>query len=62
MIPVDAKWKTTIFDALLLIASVQNTFTQAYYAAFGLPENYILQTIDFAVEGLFVLDIIFHLL
>jgi len=62
VIPVDAKWKTTIFDALLLIASVQNTFTQAYYAAFGLPKNYILQTIDFAVEGLFVLDIIFHLL
>ena len=51
-------WKS-IFDVILLFASVMNTFGQAYYAAFGLPTAELEIILDQAIEFLFWLDFFF---
>jgi hypothetical protein len=48
-----------MFDILVLFASFQNCFFQAFYAAFGLPTNEFEVTLDLAVEFLFLLDFVF---
>ena len=58
VIPVDSTWKG-IFDLILLFASLQNTFMQAYYSAFGLPEGDLEIVMDQAIEFAFWLDFIF---
>lgn len=58
MIRIDSKWKSR-FDTLMLIASCYNTFSQAYYAAFGNPENIYQIIADYMIEVLFILDFIF---
>lgn len=55
---MDCTWKN-MFDVLMLFASCQSTFTQAYYAAFGTTLNDWQNTIDYFVELLFIFDFIF---
>lgn len=44
----------------MLCASCENTFSQAYQAAFGMYQNKIIVYIEvFVIEGLFLLDLIF---
>ena len=38
IISLDSDWKS-YFDLLMLFASVYNSFTQAYYSAFGEPNE-----------------------
>lgn len=64
----DSDWKT-IFDIVMLFASVYSTFSQAYYAAFGPAEKVYLtrspgeiafiKFMDETVEISFYLDFIF---
>lgn len=51
-----------MFDLLLTIVSVINVFSNAYYAAFGLPDTKTSDDIalDASIEMLFVLDMIFN--
>jgi hypothetical protein len=50
-----------MFDLLLTIVSVINVFSNAYYAAFGLPATKISDIVlDISIEMLFVLDMIFN--
>ena len=68
IISKNSDWKA-IFDIVMLFASVYNTFSQAYYAAFGEPEvvyaHYKKQSItnvkiiDQFVEVMFYLDFLF---
>ena len=58
VIPINSSWKNT-FDYLLLFASFQNCFFQAFYAAFGLPTDYYEVFLDQSVEFLFWLDLVF---
>ena len=58
MIKKDSTWKA-IFDNVMLIASCYNTFTQAYFAAFGNPTSKGQIFLDYFVEVLFFLDFIF---
>jgi hypothetical protein len=68
VISKDSDWKT-IFDVVMLFASVYSTFSQAYYAAFGPPEIvYVeksqgeidfIEFLDQTVEYSFFLDFIF---
>lgn len=58
MIKEDSTWKA-YFDLLMLIASVYNVFTQAYYSAFGLPEGFYFNVLDYLIEVLFFLDFCF---
>ena len=58
VIPINANWKN-MFDILILFASVQNSFFQAYYSAFGLPTNELDIILDQSIEYLFWLDFIF---
>lgn len=44
---------------VILIASVYNVFTQAYYSAFGLPVGILLNVLDYLIEVLFFLDFCF---
>lgn len=45
-----------MFDNLMLIASCYNTFTQAFYAAFGNPTSKVP---DYLIESLFFFDFLF---
>ena len=61
----DAYWKS-LFDILLLLASVYNTFTQGFYSAFGEPHEIyrpeilpVMQFIDETFEIMFYMDFIF---
>ena len=64
----ESQWKA-IFDVVLLFASVYNTFSQAFYSAFGEPDqiyrdygqNAIIAVkfLDEAIEILFYFDFIF---
>jgi hypothetical protein len=68
IISKDSDWKT-VFDIIMLFASVYSTFSQAYYAAFGPPDVVyfemaqqsitVIKFIDETVELLFYLDFIF---
>jgi len=58
VISLDSTWKTS-FDIIMLIASCYNTFSQAYYAAFGNPTNTYQVILDYFIEILFFLDFIF---
>jgi hypothetical protein len=58
VIKIDSTWKAK-FDVVMLIASCYNTFSQAFYAAFGNPENFYLIWLDVFIEVLFSLDFIF---
>ena len=58
IIKKDSTWKA-LFDNVMLIAACYNTFTQAYYAAFGFPSEAIYQWLDVVIEFLFTLDFIF---
>ena len=58
VIPEDAEWKS-YFDMIMLVCACENTIFQAYYSAFGLPDTPAENIIDAAVEGLFLLDLIF---
>jgi len=58
VIKLDSTWKG-IFDIILLFASVMNTFSQAYYAAFGLPTSELEIFLDQSIEFLFWLDFFF---
>jgi hypothetical protein len=50
-----------MFDLLLTIVSVINVFSNAYYAAFGLPATKTSDiALDISIEMLFVLDMIFN--
>lgn len=63
----DSDWKT-VFDMVMLVASVYSTFTQAYYAAFGPPDKVyanrspgriaFIEFVDQTVEFSFYLDFI----
>ena len=48
-----------MFDVVMLFASCQSTFTQAYYAAFGMSLNPAQNIVDYFVELLFIFDFIF---
>lgn len=43
----------------MLLSSCYNTFTQAYYAAFGEPTNFYQNFLDYFIEVLFFLDFVF---
>ena len=43
----------------MLVAACYNTFTQAYYAAFGFSESFLNLWLDYTIEFLFTLDFIF---
>ena len=58
VIKKDSQWKA-FFDNIMLIASCYNTFTQAYYAAFGLVVTDYNVTAELFIEFLFCLDFIF---
>jgi len=58
VIDLDSSWKSA-FDVVMLISSCYNTFSQAYYAAFGNPTNFYQNFLDYFIEVLFMLDFIF---
>lgn len=58
VIKLDNPWKN-LFDVVMVFASGYSTFTQAYYAAFGLPTDPIYLTVDYSIEFFFILDFIF---
>ena len=60
VIPIDADWKS-YFDMIMLLCACENTIMQAYYSAFGLPNDQFENILDFVIEGLFLLDLIFCL-
>ena len=59
VIKSDSQWKAS-FDILMLFASCENTFSQAFQAAFGTTTNNLQLNLElYLVEGLFFLDLIF---
>lgn len=59
MIKIDSQWKAA-FDILMLFASCENTFSQAYQAAFGAVEPGIQMYVElYMIEGFFFLDLLF---
>ena len=44
----------------MLVASCYNTFVNAYYSAFGNPENKYQIILDYSIEVLFAMDLIFN--
>lgn len=50
-----------MFDIFMLIVSVYNIFGNAYYSAFGFPEDFYLffNLVDLFVETMFLFDMIF---
>jgi potassium voltage-gated channel Eag-related subfamily H protein 8 len=65
VIKIDSNWKS-YFDLLMLFASVYNSFTQAYYSAFGEPHElfsnsslFMVNFLDYSIEVLFIMDFIF---
>ena len=59
VIKIDSQWKAG-FDLIMLFASCENTFSQAYQAAFGMYSNQTIVYFEvFLIEGLFLLDLIF---
>lgn len=58
VIKIDCTWKA-MFDNLMLIVSVYNTFTQAYFAAFGTDLKDGNSITDILSEMLFLLDFSF---
>lgn len=57
VIPLNCTWKS-YFDNVMLIASVINTFSQAYYAAFGDPGQ-VGFYVEWSIESLFIADFLF---
>lgn len=60
VIPIDADWKS-YFDMIMLLCACENTIMQAYYSAFGLPDGGFENILDYVIEGLFLMDLIFCL-
>ena len=66
VISIDSNWKS-YFDLIMLFASVYNSFTQAYYSAFGEPYElfttprilFMVNFLDYSIEVFFNLDFIF---
>ena len=58
VIPLDADWKG-YYDMIMLICACENTVMQAYYAAFGLPDDKFENILDMVIEGLFLVDLMF---
>ena len=54
----DSKWKGK-FDLMMMMASIFNVFSNAYYSAFGEPEDTNSQLLDTIIEFQFLLDMIF---
>jgi len=48
------------FDMLMLPVSCYNVFGNAYYSAFGSSNNFYIIIIDYSVETLFLIDILFN--
>ena len=48
------------FDLVMLPVSCYNVFGNAYYSAFGSSNDLIIQVIDWVVESLFFIDILFN--
>ena len=48
-----------MFDNVMLVASCYNTFTQAFYAAFGNPTSPYSIVVGLFVEFMFLLDFVF---
>ena len=61
MIRLDSSWKR-VFDFVMLLASCQSIIFNAYYAVFGLPSKPGEVMMDWIVESLFLLDMIFNFL
>jgi hypothetical protein len=58
VIKKDSTWKS-LFDIILMIISVYNIFGNAYYSAFGQPTSTFFVLIDWTVETMFLLDMMF---
>lgn len=59
IIKIDCPWKG-MFDNMMLVVSTYNTFSQAYYAAFGSTDQVTAYLVlEFIIEVLFTLDFIF---
>jgi hypothetical protein len=60
VIPLGSRWKR-YFDLVLTIVCVFNVYSNAFYAANGLPHNTMIDNlIDISIEMLFLLDIFFN--
>lgn len=58
VIPKDSDWKG-LFDIFMLFISIYNIFGNAYYSAFGFPEDFLFNSGDIFVETMFLFDMIF---
>ena len=59
IIKSDSQWKA-VFDLVMLFASCENTFSQAFQAAFGTFESEYINNLEiYFIEGLFLFDLIF---
>jgi uncharacterized membrane protein len=58
VIKKDSSWKGA-FDIIMLFISCYNIFGNAFYSAFGTPQSKGFFILDYLVECLFVLDLIF---
>jgi hypothetical protein len=58
VIKKDCTWKG-IFDIMLMSVSIYNIFGNAYYSAFGEPEDTWFWVIDLLVETMFLFDMLF---
>lgn len=47
------------FDMIMLPVSCYNVFGNAYYSAFGSSNDFYIIVIDWVVESLFLIDILF---
>jgi hypothetical protein len=59
VIKIDSTWKR-IFDILLLLLAVWNIFSNAYFTAFGIPNDKVITMIDNFVEVFFYCDMVFN--
>jgi len=58
VIPLDSSWKE-MFDLFLIINSCYNVYVNAYYAAFRSPTGKVEIILEYVIEGMFLLDMIF---
>lgn len=48
-----------MFDLFLIINSCYNVYVNAYYAAFRSPTGKVEIILEYVIEGMFLLDMIF---